>query len=92
MSQTSLDLDPTAAGVSHPGQMRLARIQLHNWGTFDKRHDLTVPRAGLLLTGESGSGKSSILDAISAVLMKPGETRFNAAAQDGPAVTVTAHP
>lgn len=85
MSQTSLDLDPTAAGVSHPGQMRLARIQLHNWGTFDKRHDLTVPRAGLLLTGESGSGKSSILDAISAVLMKPGETRFNAAAQDGPA-------
>src|SRR5699024_8036507 len=46
--------------------------------------ELTVPRDGLLLTGESGSGKSSILDAISAVLMKPGETRFNAAAQDGP--------
>ncbi|WP_246957812.1 SbcC/MukB-like Walker B domain-containing protein [Brachybacterium sp. Marseille-Q7125] len=66
-----------------PGQMRLARIQLHNWGTFDKGHDLAVPREGLLLTGESGSGKSSVLDAISAVLMKPGEVRFNAAAQDG---------
>lgn len=70
---------------THPGQMRLARIQVHNWGTFDGGHDLPVPRDGLLLTGESGSGKSSILDAISAVLMKPGETRFNAAAQDGPA-------
>ena len=70
---------------SRPGQMRLARIQLHNWGTFDQSHELTVPRAGLLLTGESGSGKSSVLDAISAVLMRPGETRFNAAAQDGPA-------
>lgn len=73
------------AGPVHPGQMRLARIQLHNWGTFDGGHDLAVPRDGLLLTGESGSGKSSILDALSAVLMRPGETRFNAAAQDGPA-------
>lgn len=73
------------AAAAHPGQMRLARIQLHNWGTFHGGHDLAVPREGLLLTGESGSGKSSILDAISAVLMKPGETRFNAAAQDGPA-------
>lgn len=77
--------DPATPAVPAPGQMRLARLQLHNWGTFDKRHDLPVPRSGLLLTGESGSGKSSILDALSAVLMKPGETRFNAAAQDGPA-------
>lgn len=75
---------PSADQVPHPGQMRLARLQLHNWGTFHGGHELTVPRNGLLLTGESGSGKSSILDAISAVLMKPGETRFNAAAQDGP--------
>lgn len=76
---------PAPAGPAHPGQMRLARIQLHNWGTFHGSHDLQVPRDGLLLTGESGSGKSSVLDALSAVLMKPGETRFNAAAQDGPA-------
>lgn len=68
----------------HPGQMRLTRIQVHNWGTFDGSHSIDVPRAGLLITGESGSGKSSLLDALSAVLMRPGETRFNAAAQDGP--------
>jgi uncharacterized protein YPO0396 len=76
---------PAAFASVHPGQMRLCRIQLHNWGTFHGGHELDVPRKGLLLTGESGSGKSSILDAISAVLMRPGETRFNAAAQDGPA-------
>lgn len=90
---TSATGAPSAAGAPsatpsahlHLGQMRLARVQLHNWGTFHGGHDLPVPRAGLLLTGESGSGKSSILDALSAVLMRPGETRFNAAAQDGPA-------
>lgn len=91
MTQPALQLEDAApppgggAGPSHPGQMRLARIQLHNWGTFDGPTEIRVPREGLLLTGESGSGKSSVLDAISAVLMRPGETRFNAAAQDGPA-------
>ena len=76
------DAEPRDA--SRPGQMRLARLQVANWGTFDGFHDLSVPRLGLLLTGESGSGKSSLLDAMSAVLVKPGEARFNAAAQDGP--------
>lgn len=76
--------DATAPVPLHLGQMRLSRVQLHNWGTFQGGHVLPVPRAGLLLTGESGSGKSSVLDALSAVLMRPGETRFNAAAQDGP--------
>lgn len=74
----------TPRDPSHPGQMRLSRLQVANWGTFDGFHDLSVPRLGLLLTGESGSGKSSLLDAMSAVLVKPGEARFNAAAQDGP--------
>jgi len=72
------------ADREHLGQMRLSRLQLHNWGTFEGGHDLPVPRGGLLLTGESGSGKSSVLDAITAVLIRPGEARFNAAAQDGP--------
>lgn len=64
------------------GQHRLARIQVYNWGTFDRHHDLPVPRAGLLLTGPSGSGKSSLLDALSAVLVPAKNLRFNAAAQD----------
>ena len=66
----------------HPGQWRLEHIELANWGTFSGLHTIAVPRKGFLLTGESGSGKSSIVDAISAVLTPRGRTRFNAAAAD----------
>lgn len=62
------------------GQFRLAKLQVLNWGTFEGHHVLTVPRSGLLLTGESGSGKSSLLDAMSTLMVPPAETRFNAAA------------
>jgi uncharacterized protein YPO0396 len=65
-----------------PGQWRLARLQVVNWGTFGGHHDLAVPRRGLLLTGESGSGKSSLLDAMSAIMVRPGEVQFNAAANE----------
>ena len=66
----------------HPGQMRLSRIQVCNWGTLDGYHDVAVPRKGFLVTGGSGSGKSTLIDAISAVLVPPAHLRFNAAAQE----------
>lgn len=62
-------------------QHRLARVQLVNWGTFNGYWQFGVPRRGLLLTGGSGAGKSSILDAMAAVLVRPNRLRFNAAAQ-----------
>ena len=65
------------------GQHRLVRLQLVNWGTFQGYVDIPVPRAGLLLTGPSGSGKSSVIDAIGAVLVQPRWLAFNAAAQEG---------
>ena len=67
--------------VLRPGQHRLARVQLFNWGTYDGYHDLPVARRGFLITGPSGSGKSTLLDAISAVLVPPTKLSFNAAAQ-----------
>lgn len=70
------------SAVAHPGQWRLEHIELANWGTFGGLHSVEVPRKGFLLTGESGSGKSSLVDAISAVLTPRGKTRFNAAAAD----------
>jgi len=70
------------SAVAHAGQWRLEHIELANWGTFGGLHTVDVPRKGLLLTGESGSGKSSLVDAISAVLTPRGKTRFNAAAAD----------
>ena len=66
----------------HPGQWRLEHIELANWAPLAGWHSVQVPRKGFLLTGESGSGKSSLVDAISAVLTPRGKTRFNAAAAD----------
>lgn len=67
----------------HPGQWRLDRLELVNWGTFHDHHSIEIARQGFLLTGHSGSGKSSLVDAITAVLTPRGKTRFNAAAADG---------
>ena len=69
--------------VTASGQWRLARIELFNWGTFDKYHVIDVSREGLLLTGASGSGKSTVIDAISTVMAPAAKTSYNAAASNG---------
>jgi uncharacterized protein YPO0396 len=66
----------------HPRQWRLNAVELVNWGTFNGLHRAEVSRQGHLITGHSGSGKSSLLDAIATVLTPPKWRRFNAAAQD----------
>jgi len=48
----------------NPGQHRLSRIQVINWGTFHGRHSLYVDRLGTLLTGQPGVGKSTLFDGI----------------------------
>lgn len=65
------------------GQWRLARIELYNWGTFHGYHVIDVSRDGLLLTGASGSGKSTIVDAISTVMAPKAKLSYNAAASNG---------
>lgn len=67
-----------SAAPVHPGQFRLARVQVVNWGTLHGHHDIPVARKGFLITGASGSGKSTLIDAISTVLMPGGSVRFNA--------------
>lgn len=64
----------------YPGQFRLSRVQLYNWGTFCGLHTIDVGRQGFLITGGSGSGKSTLIDAISALLVPGGRVHFNAAA------------
>jgi len=86
--QTLFDEDVSAGGTHpvgsgpHPGQWRLDRIEVINWGTFQGHHRVDVARRGFLLTGHSGSGKSSLVDAVAAVLTPRGKLRFNAAAAD----------
>ncbi len=50
--------------LANPGQMRLALVQVVNWGTFHGAHTMHVDRSGTLLTGNSGVGKSTLFDAM----------------------------
>ena len=72
-------------GAMFANQWRMSRMQLVNWGTFCGYHDLAFDTQGrdgaspvTMITGESGTGKSTLLDAKTAVLM-PYNVRFNAA-------------
>src|SRR5699024_1789738 len=64
----------------HPGQWRLVAVQVSNWGTFHGTHDLAISSKGYFLTGGPGTGKSTLLDAISALLTPPRTPQVNAAA------------
>jgi len=72
-------------GRPHPGQHRMNRVQLVNWGTFTGYHEVPISERGFLITGSSGSGKSSLLDAISVVLVPGKWLDLNAAARDSAA-------
>lgn len=50
--------------AQNPGQYRLSQIQIVNWGTFHGRHSMYVDRAGTLITGHPGVGKSTLFDGI----------------------------
>lgn len=64
-------------------QYRMRRLQIYNWGTFSKLHDIPISVDGFLFVGRSGSGKSTLLDALSALLVPPTSLSFNAAAREG---------
>ncbi|MDO5751585.1 ATP-binding protein [Arthrobacter sp.] len=73
------DLTEDDAGA-RPG-FRLHRLELLNWGTFNK--DVRTFRLGgenSLLTGDIGSGKSTIVDAITTLLLPANRIEYNKAA------------
>ncbi|NDZ96903.1 AAA family ATPase [Streptomyces sp. SID6673] len=59
-------------------QYHLSRLQLINWGVFDGYHSIPFSTSGSLITGSSGSGKSSLLDAISLAFLPDHRRNFNA--------------
>ncbi|MCS6712121.1 hypothetical protein JSY14_08840 [Brachybacterium sp. EF45031] len=85
-AQDAAATGPVDPDHPHPGQWRLSHLQVSNWGTFHGTHDLPISTKGYFLTGGPGTGKSTLLDAISALLTPPRTLHFNAAASDaGPA-------
>lgn len=60
---------------------RLHRFELLNWGTFDKHiWKITPDGENALLTGDIGSGKSTIVDALTTLLVPSQKITYNKAA------------
>jgi uncharacterized protein YPO0396 len=60
---------------------RLARLELYNWGTFGGRvWSLGLDGQNALLTGDIGSGKSTIVDAVTTLLLPAQRISYNKAA------------
>jgi uncharacterized protein YPO0396 len=60
---------------------RLQYAEVYNWGTFDQ-HVWRLPAGGqnILLTGDIGSGKSTLVDALTTLLVAPHKLAYNKAA------------
>jgi len=62
-------------------QWRAESFQMVNWGGFQGHHEVEFARDATLVSGASGTGKSSLLDAYLALMM-PSDTPFNGASND----------
>jgi uncharacterized protein YPO0396 len=79
--RTSLD---TLAGVGHDPastQWKLESLQVVNWGGFQGHHKLPFHHEATMISGGSGTGKSTLLDAYTALMM-PSRVPFNGASND----------
>lgn len=74
MEEMQLDFssDNTTAGF------RLHRFEVLNWGTFDQKIWNIGPEGhSSLVTGDIGSGKTTLVDGIATLLVPPGKTIYN---------------
>jgi uncharacterized protein YPO0396 len=62
-------------------QWRAESFQMVNWGGFQGHHQVDFAASATLVSGASGTGKSSLLDAYLALMM-PSDTPFNGASND----------
>jgi len=63
---------------------RLKRLELYNWGTFDEQI-WTMATGGetAVLTGQNGSGKSTVVDALLTLLVEGRQRNYNLASGAG---------
>jgi uncharacterized protein YPO0396 len=60
---------------------RLVRLEVFNWGTFNQRvWSLNPGGRNVLLTGDIGSGKSTLVDAVTTLLVPAHRVAYNKAA------------
>ncbi|MDP9998220.1 ATP-binding protein [Pseudarthrobacter sulfonivorans] len=74
-------LDETADDAGTPPGFRLHRLELLNWGTFHQEvRTFRLDGSNSLLTGDIGSGKSTVVDAITTLLLPANRIEYNKAA------------
>src|SRR6266536_2188829 len=75
------DLQAIDAPPAQRAGMRLHRCEFYNWGTFHGRvWGLDLVGENTLLTGDIGSGKSTLVDAITTLLVPAQRITYNKAA------------
>jgi uncharacterized protein YPO0396 len=68
-------------GASEKAGFRLERLEVLNWGTFNEHvWTLNVRSDNALVTGDIGSGKSTLVDALTTLLLPPQRQQYNKAA------------
>jgi len=78
--------EPQSLGLDFVGDdaltgFRLQRLEVFNWGTFDGRvWTLQTDGKNSLLTGDIGSGKSTLVDAVTTLLVPAQRVAYNKAA------------
>ncbi len=76
---SALQLDP--GGHHRRAGYRLRHLEVFNWGTFDQRVWRLSPEGDTaLLTGDIGSGKSTLVDALTTLLLPAHRISYNKAA------------
>lgn len=69
---------------SQEGGFKLASVEILNWGTFDgKIWKMNADGKGALITGENGSGKSTIVDAVLTLLVANNKRNYNLSSGSG---------
>jgi uncharacterized protein YPO0396 len=69
------------SGQEERAGFRLHRLEVYNWGTFDSKvWTLQAGGDNALLTGDIGSGKSTLVDAVTTLLVPAQRIAYNKAA------------
>ncbi len=84
MTEISADYSLDFAPSDSRAGFRLQRFEIYNWGTFHGRVWTLIPAGeNSLLTGDIGSGKSTLVDALTTLLVPAQRITYNKAAGAG---------
>jgi len=80
-SEPSDSLEFDFVGDNSLSGFRLKKLEVFNWGTFsDQVWSLNLEGQNALLTGDIGSGKSTLVDAVTTLLVPANKVDYNKAA------------